>query len=419
MRIIEALYVLMLLYHISGCTCTCHINIEETNVNDDQHQPHPEDENDNVYDSTTPQCAAEVPEDSISDASYVTSLEDITNQYDQDQSLGSETTRVQDQINADSQCGSEVLDCSKQDKQSDDLSSVGYMKDEISNACDSNNNCLVQNEMTINDDKMNDTCAPTGDPAVLKSDESEANNVITLTSKQDSIGGRRIMKAVRRLKPSQSPNSTLSRVPGVLLGSPSKTPGTLDSQVSDDSLPSSSVTGSEPHSDDEDSTPEEDNLFDDLYEAIKLLQRAKKKPGLKFADIEYLHDQFAWGLHHRYQLLEIPMLPNTGRRVTTWNRVDIEVAYDSVIESLSCHADDTLLDSLEYIEDDILYMFRRNDPELVFISQFNFLHYRLPSSIKMRNLRASFPPGAPLEITVLLYLRDINSVRIHHWAKTN
>ena len=405
----EALYVLMLLYRISGCTCTCHVNSEDTKVND-RPQSHPEDENDHVYNSITPQCASEFPEEAISDASYVTSLEDITNQYDQDQSPGADTTCVEDQINAGSQGGSGALDCSKPDKQSDDLSSAGYMKDEISNACDSNNNCLVQNEMTTNDDEMNDMCAPTGDPTVLKSDESEANNVITLTSKQDSIGGRRIMKAVRRLKPSQSLNATAFE--------PRKTPGTLDSQVSDDSLPPSSATGSEPHSDDEDSTPE-DNLFDDLYEAIKLLQRAKKKPGLKFADIEYLHDQFAWGLHHRYQLLEIPMLPNTGRRVTTWNRVDIEVAYDSVIESLSCHADDTLLDSLEYIEDDILYMFRRNDPELVFISQFNFLHYRLPSSIKMRNLRASFPPGAPLEITVLLYLKDINSVRIHHWAKTN
>ena len=145
-------------------------------------------------------------------------------------------------------------------------------------------------------------------------------------------------------------------------------------------------------------------------------QQITTEAGLKFADTDFLHTWFDLRQNHRSQLINIPLLPNQGRRPRTDEPVDIDVNYDFTQATFECYPDDRLQDCLEEIEDDIMDEFRDKDPELYFISQWNSTHYRLPPSIKMHNLKDSFPSGATLKTTVVVYLRDSNRVKIHHWA---
>ena len=153
-----------------------------------------------------------------------------------------------------------------------------------------------------------------------------------------------------------------------------------------------------------------------LYASNK--QPKDGRPGLHFADWGFLHSMFAGQVDCHHQLDTIPRLPHKNsrsRHAKDNARMVITVKYNFKERHLECLLDVTLLESLNFLRDDIPSMYCPHDPELVIVSKVNSKHYRLSPSIKMRNLRAGFPSGAAFKFTVFLYLRDLNRVIVRHW----
>ena len=139
--------------------------------------------------------------------------------------------------------------------------------------------------------------------------------------------------------------------------------------------------------------------------------------GLQCADFVHLEALFPyWEVHNASQRYTIPMLPHRERRPKTADPVEVKVKYNSIVKYMDCLPHATLLESIQFIDDDIKLQYRVHDTEFLIITQFDGNHYRLPLTMKMCNLRASFPPGASLEFTVVLLDKSWDRVEVRHWG---
>ena len=139
--------------------------------------------------------------------------------------------------------------------------------------------------------------------------------------------------------------------------------------------------------------------------------------GLRCADFLHLEALFPyWDVHNASQRYTIPMLPHRERRPKTADPVEVKVKYNSIVKYMDCLPQATLLESIQFIDDDIKLQYRVQDTEFLIITQLDGNHYRLPLTMKMGNLRASFPPGAGLEFTVILHVKSWDRVEVRHWG---